>query len=272
MAFTLIERTFMMRVVLPSNSSFLYHPNNTIGTYTTHLAEPLDLPPGKWEIGLTEIQYTRSWYNIKNDWIKLTTRDGDTIRGELSHGYYNSAQEIIDELNRVVMSMGHASSLRYSLNSKGLCQMEFLTGGVVNIFDHSKNVYHITGIGQHDKTCLEQADTSNDPSKNDVWMALEGCKPLNPSDGMYNIYVYCDIVENTLVGDSVAPLLRIVPIEGKQNQTVSHSFQRVQYVPIARRQTPSILIYLRADDGSIISFEHGRVVVTVDIRRSNPLL
>ena len=42
-----------------------YFPNNTLTHYTTKLPKIMDLD-GAWGIGLTEIQYPHSWYNVKN--------------------------------------------------------------------------------------------------------------------------------------------------------------------------------------------------------------
>ena len=50
-------------LTLPSNSSEKYYPNNTLTQYTTKLREDITLK-GDWEVGLTEILYPKTWYNI----------------------------------------------------------------------------------------------------------------------------------------------------------------------------------------------------------------
>jgi hypothetical protein len=54
----------MFYLTLPSNSSMDYIPDNTLTNFTTRLPQMMDLD-GSWEIGLAEIQYPHSWYNIK---------------------------------------------------------------------------------------------------------------------------------------------------------------------------------------------------------------
>ena len=49
-------------VELPSNSA----ENNTIANYVTKLAKRLYLSD-EWEVGLAEINYTYSWYNVTDD-------------------------------------------------------------------------------------------------------------------------------------------------------------------------------------------------------------
>jgi hypothetical protein len=49
-------------ITLPSDSSVKYFPNNTVAHYTTKLPESLNLN-GDYEVGLSEIIYTKSWHN-----------------------------------------------------------------------------------------------------------------------------------------------------------------------------------------------------------------
>ena len=60
----------MFYLTLPSNSSMNYYPENTLAHYTTVLAQDVDLS-GRWEVGLSEIQYPYSLHNINDyaGWI-----------------------------------------------------------------------------------------------------------------------------------------------------------------------------------------------------------
>ncbi len=53
------------QIVLPSNASSSFYPNNTTSYYKTKLAMPIQLV-GEWEMAIVDIQYTHSWINIKN--------------------------------------------------------------------------------------------------------------------------------------------------------------------------------------------------------------
>lgn len=51
-------------ITLPSNvSSTEYFPENTVVNYYTKLAQRVVLD-GSWEVGLSEVSFTNSWYNI----------------------------------------------------------------------------------------------------------------------------------------------------------------------------------------------------------------
>jgi len=51
-------------VTLPSNVKS-YFTDNTVGNYRTKLSRKLVFPQGqKWYVGLAEISYTKSYYNV----------------------------------------------------------------------------------------------------------------------------------------------------------------------------------------------------------------
>ena len=79
--------------------------------------------------------------------------------------------------------------------------------------------------------------------------------------GFDTIYVYTDVVESRIVGDSVAPLLRALPVCGSHGETVSDRFSNIHYVPLLYLHFKSIEIDIR------VPFEYGRVTLTLHFRR-----
>jgi len=49
-----------------------------------------------------------------------------------------------------------------------------------------------------------------------------------------SIYVYCDVVEHIPVGDTKAPLLRIVNRKSDGDENVHETFNHVMYVPLQK--------------------------------------
>ena len=88
--------------------------------------------------------------------------------------------------------------------------------------------------------------------------------------GFYSLFVYCDIVEDVAVGDVIAPLLRILNIDGKDDRMVSRIYQTVQYVSVQRRQFETIEIDIKDDTGRRVPFQRGKVIVTLHFRISKP--
>ena len=81
--------------------------------------------------------------------------------------------------------------------------------------------------------------------------------------GFYFLCVYCDILEDVLVGDVKTPLLRTVNINGKDDKMVSRIYQTVQYVTVQRRQFETIEVDIRDDTCRRVPFQRGKVIVTL---------
>jgi hypothetical protein len=63
-------------VTLPSDSSGLYYPNNTIANYTTKLASPLELVPSNWEVELVNITYPNGYKKrFRHNILRLDSQD-----------------------------------------------------------------------------------------------------------------------------------------------------------------------------------------------------
>ena len=98
---------------LPSNSSMNIYPVNTTSSYVTKLPDEIHLT-GRWEIGLKEIQYPLSWFNIE-EWVGNFTVDATNVADiendhkvvyglKLPVGYYSSPTKLTEKNNRNVAS------------------------------------------------------------------------------------------------------------------------------------------------------------------------
>ena len=84
-------------IVLPSNSSMVTHPNNTLAQYITNLPRRISLS-GDWECVLTEIHYPHDWYNVRNS--RMAVEYGESVHNVfLADGYYDSPETLIKTLN-----------------------------------------------------------------------------------------------------------------------------------------------------------------------------
>ena len=85
--------------------------------------------------------------------------------------------------------------------------------------------------------------------------------------GFESLYVYSSIVEPRIVGDKIAPLLRIVPITTRHGEMVTARFEHVQYIPVLSREFGSVETEIRDDSGRPVPFERGKVTVMLHFRR-----
>ena len=72
---------------------------------------------------------------------------------------------------------------------------------------------------------------------------------VDMDQGFDTIYVYTDVVESRIVGDSLAPLLRALSVSGSYGATVSVRFTNIHYVPVLHSHFHSIEMVKRNDTG-----------------------
>ena len=70
-------------VTLPSNSSMEYFPDNKTSNFVTKLSRTLQLD-GEWEVGLAEIDYPHTWYNIREGKNSVEIYAPDTYSKQLN--------------------------------------------------------------------------------------------------------------------------------------------------------------------------------------------
>ena len=89
--------------------------------------------------------------------------------------------------------------------------------------------------------------------------------------GFYSLLVYCNIVEQTVVGDVKVSSLRTVNIFGSEELTVSRIYQTVQYTPVQCKQFETIVIDTRGGAGRKVPFQRGKIIVTLHFRLRKPV-
>ncbi len=290
-------------LTLPSNSSMDFYPSNTLANYITKLPQLFDLA-GEWEVGLSEIQYPISWYNISKQEAKMFMKLGEqNIMADISppEGLYESADILVKQINASIVRVEEKkNSIRFHYNevSKKI-SIEYDVDRIVStkgwspktVLKISKPLAELLGFewtkrpefkdllnnpDMRKPTFHDSARSRTDPNDQFIEMCplqdtyYTGDNVCDLQRGFYSLYVYCDILEDVVVGDMKAPLLRTVNINGKDDKMVSRIYQTVQYVPVQRRQFDTIEIDIRDDTGRRVPFQRGKVIVTLHFRLRKP--
>jgi hypothetical protein len=246
---------------------------------------------GEWEVGLSEITFPRTWYTIdKNggqfyidymdlpEYVGLTSFDKNFVVGEtiwheprprvelkVPAGYYETVQDVIKELNKSVTAWCDINN--DNKKPDDICLPKFKYSEI------NKKVHILV----QERTIVELSDSlaailGYDHKENPIRNYERIAKPIkarNVSDvnkGFSSLFVYCDLLECVPLGDTKAPLLRIVDIKGQNGETVHRYYEEPRYVPLQRKNFDSIEIDIRDDLGKNVPFEHGKVIVTVHFR------
>ncbi len=249
---------------LPSNSSQDVFQENTLTHYKTQLPHLVDLS-GKWEVGLAEIQYPHDWKNIDIDdprfWVKQVNEEG-WHAFELPSGYYDTPEELVKDLNECVgcKEIGK-KTIYYQLNEKFPVTFHFQR--VSQTMRLKVGPRHMLTMSNALRTFLGMDDLAFELPAGMYF----GKQMLDLDHGFYSLFVYCDLVEHRIVGNSKVQLLRVVPVEGRGGEMVTKEYERIHYLPLMRKDFDTVTVDIRKDTGEIVPFLRGRVNVTLHFRK-----
>lgn len=253
-----------MYLTLPSNSSMKYFPNNTLATFTTRLHVPLPLAHHQWEVGLSEIHFPVNWSSIDNaddDSTIVILQNGKRIKGpfRFSPGRYATVKAVLDTLNH---HFGEVAKFTWQPGPSR-----------VHVVIQPPRNYEIQ-LGQRLATMLglprRMVDFTNFIPNSELTSVYYGQKVEKVNLLPKFLFVYCDMVEHGIVGDTAAPLLRIISSPDGNKEHITKTFDHVHYKPVRAGEIHTIEINIRDDMGDPIPFSGGRVVVILHLRRRKP--
>ena len=252
-------------LTLPSNSSVEYYPENTLTSFTTRLPNSIHLE-GDWDVGLVEIQYPHNWYNIPEDLPKRTfsVRIRENRSNEINSsfsiakGYYPTMTHVVNTIAKKINDCTNKTT-----QNQITMEYDEITGKVSGLFEYDLQVR----ISDHMQRMLGLNNSSLMMTRGREWQAPYGAD-LDPMD---SLYVYCDVLEPRVVGDTLAPLLRIVPVAGKHGDLITRIYENVHYIRVQKKNFQTIEINIRDRTGKKVSFEPGTLNVTLHFRRRKRL-
>jgi len=89
----------------------------------------------------------------------------------------------------------------------------------------------------------------------------------NLSSNIRSVYVSCDLLEHVPVGDTKAPLLRIVNKSNEFEGNVHRVFNPTLYVPLQKKCFDTVEIDMMIDTGVPVPFLSGKSFVVLEFRR-----
>jgi hypothetical protein len=275
------------------------YPDNTLTKYTTKLHNEISLQ-GEWEVGLSEIIFPKNWLNIREDQTivvymyaliyppdhpnydrtiagaeNLVSHDR-FVRAIIPKGYYKDVSSLVNELNKQLnIALGNfleststPNQFKNRAREEGYVQFRFDTNtNLVSVYALSESemrmpndLIDMLGFSRND------FPIDNEQANSSIWNARR--MTIVDSDRQ-TLYVYCDVVECVPVGDSSAPLLRVVDVDSSFRNVVHKSFDQPRYIALRKMSFESLEIDIRDGLGRSIPFEDGTVIVTLHFKRAN---
>ena len=242
-------------ITLPSNSSMSFYPDNKTGNYTTKLPRTIELS-GEWEVGMSDIKYPHTWYNVREGKNTIEVFHGPLqLRKEITirPGYYDTVGKLLKRLWD-----GGADG--------GLKDWKDIT------LKHDKVSKRVEAqCKNRNETLVLRDDIARIcgfKSPTTIMSHLTASYTLAlPDTGNQYFYVYTDIIEGQYYGDVVAKILQTVTVKGEHGSYVNKHYERPNYLPLSLNNFDTISINIRDEAGDLVAFEYGKVNITLHFRR-----
>lgn len=272
-------------VTIPSNDKC--DEDNTIASFDVTLPRRIHLD-GSWEVGVQGISYTRSWFNVtKEAGVRVVKDDGSIYSSpsKIKPGFYPSEASLVTAVNCALEGMW-TFFMRKNTTLPSI------------VFDPiSRRVSVTMGKSNYAKLYLEMDEEISDilGLKYEYQKEFYDVSEMNPEDvhiqrsrikgvtnsfrhydlhaGVRSIFLYSNIVSNSIVGSQLTSLLKVVPIPSEKQfgDQVNLDFNPIEYQPVNTTYLQDISISLLDDSGRVIPFKFGRTIVKLHFKRDESL-
>ena len=259
-----------MYLTLPSNTKDF--TSNTSSTFRVNLPNPLELS-GEWQVALVEIQYPHSWYNLNDpdgNWIMVWSMElekanyNSLVQLDVPSGSYTDVDELLSAIQREMKGLKTpVKTLDLNRNLK----LEYTPlDKRIRLKMHPKAIKSVM-FGKQLQYMLGLDDQWPKQFHKSVHLAKY---PPDLTAGFNTIFVYSDIVQPQVVGNTLVPLLRTVPTEGKYGDSVDRVFLAPHYIPLRTKTINSVEIAIKDDTDTPVKFNFGKVIVKLHLRQVQP--
>ena len=253
-------------VTLPSNVSMHVYPNNNVeslqdGLTSSHksvrrVGMRFDRDTGPALFVHVQDEDTSFFISHANSDFRS--------RGTIAPGYYDRPNTLIRAINRAINDIWFIYKKKLSYSD--ITQKAILHVTANTAFATQGSMSAILGLSAPTIISLDSRSNDTYPFVKTPYSVM------NISQGFESLYAYTNIVEPHVVGDSLVPQLRIVPMKGDHRQTMSNIFNNIQHFPLLRTEFRTIEIAIRDGSGRAAPFVRGKVMVILHFRRRRYVL
>ena len=257
---------------------------NTMASFRNQLSQPIHLQ-GEWQVALTSLSFPSNINNVNSgETVVYTNSSADASinrSGQLRKmraGIYNSWDDLVSEIVRIAKLkqfdrrfdiVTQKLTLTFGKNER----LSFQVNEIRSIlgFKETTDPSHAGFVNIGYKTNIEKG-TPNTPNRH------FGSFPVDITCGSQLIFVYLDFIEYRHVGDSRAPILKIIESErrlrnGSLNTVapIHHkTYTNLDYKRLLSNNIQSIKVELRSETRKLIPFAGiGKVVISLKFQRTS---
>ena len=224
--------------------------SNRYGDTNQMFASSLELNPAKkWGIALTECLVPSNVEQIaKSSLLATVTSNNNNNNASITKVYATKGSVNEDNLDDLVkhLNRNYFAPLEFFMakiaQSSGAMKLQ------ITPINESKAPLDVTF---HGKTALMLGflpDTKQNMTNSSSFNA-------DPFIGGYNLLMYCSQIEETVVGNSLVPIVRIIPLN-KSSTFTNRVFKNLHYVPLKRFNLEKLQLSVRTILGDLVSLNY----------------
>ena len=244
-------------ITLPSNVKS-FETSNKIGNYTTQLAKRYIFPNDEdWEVGIAEVSYGKNWYNlhtrqkvnlfsISADPSKQRITQIDNVTSYIEPGLYAKPKLLVKKINELITRKfgGTIKNLLRLYLNRFNQKISYTLGkdnGEIFFINFESGLSRILGLEEKGKTIYQTISTHGKFSKKleEAYKSkvVNAIRPVDLYAGYHTLYVYSDIVDYSVIGNTYSQLLRSleVPTNKDFGDQVVLTYPNPIYVPILKK-------------------------------------
>jgi hypothetical protein len=261
-----------------------------VTSYTTRLLDKVELDEGDWECALVEIFFQKLWYNVGSDcsfsisfagYEEFKNQPHSLVYSPSSYlvtfripaGYYKTVSMLVDTITETIASTltTRVFDTTAEVSTRIHIPRDKWPRFRYNVTQRKVSVFIHPGSAIQFSECLKPIlGFDGALIRNESTAIKQYIAPLasNVQSGIHSLYIYCDVLENIAVGDTQAPLLRIVNASGEYGDVINKNFDPPRYIPVQKKRFDSIIIDIRSDTGEKVPFESGHSLCVLHFRRA----
>ena len=248
---------------------FIYLPSsvkssiqeNTVSHYTTTLNSPLRLPSDvPYECAVAKVIFPSEIKNVYDghfEYFSYVLKR--VIPSRLPDGYYVTTDDIVNKFKEI---LGELDKEAYKFSTDNianrfLVEMTKPEGRKRTPFmKFSENLTALTGSPR-----FIQGEGFT-----------VGTHPFNMSGGIQNLYLYCDLVHNAIIGNTLAPLILVFSYKKDDGSQQEYEPKNLVYTPLNKNIINDITIETRTKTGLFVPFLGGEMLILLHLRPRIPKL
>ena len=263
-----------MHISIPSDACIRLFPDNTMSSFRVKLAHTLKLDRSQHVLGLSSIEWPHTFNNINHPDLKLEVqvREGvweTPIKFRIEEGYYEDVDEVVSALNEQLIRLQLPNrDHRHILNGKAHAWFTFERHSGRVSFIESEDSPARFRLGMHWQLFCKLGFALEKSATPRVKSGDYGDFAADLNAGINAMYIYCDAVDDVrMVGEIMSPLLRIIPVQGNNNEVRHFEPKHIEYLPLRHDDVREIKVELRNDLGELVKFRSGKAVITLHIKK-----